>query len=352
MPSKSILHWATEAFGSGVKNITVESLNDRRSNPWRLRIEDGDGIRELVLRTPVPGAIDKSMIATNVAALQIAERHGLAAPRLVAADLDGKATGTAATLETVLPGSSALPPRASAERLRAAGAAIAKVHTVPLMPQRNLPRRIRPIQVDDRAMERRWVTLYQASSDNEKLAVIEALCKLLGCSAEDARDIVSGGRLTPLLHLADERIRALPIPQGQMVFVHGDIWGGNMLWDGDICLALIDWKTAGAGDPGVDLGELRMQMALQYGQGAPAHVLEGWQHESGREATHMAYWDVVAALNTPTKLHGWPGFDDEGHPLDEPAVTKRRDMFLANALDSLDREEARLEHHNRVFVPT
>jgi aminoglycoside phosphotransferase (APT) family kinase protein len=138
------------------------------------------------------------------------------------------------------------------------------------------------------------------------------------------------------LQLADERIREVPRPQGQAVFVHGDIWGGNMMWSGDTCLALIDWKTAGAGDPGVDLGELRMQMALQYGPSAPAHVLDGWQRASGRRATNVPYWDAVAALNTPADLTGWPGFDDRGNPLDGPATTGRRDAFLRAALDRLD----------------
>ncbi len=335
MPRNAILSWAAGAIGGGAAVAAVERLHGR---PWRLRIEYGSGAHELVLRIPVPGWIDKEMIATNAAALQLAERHGVAAPRLVAADLDGEVTGTAATLETVLPGSSALPPRVSDERLRQAGAAIAKVHALPLEPQRELPLRIRPTEADDRAMERRWVTLYQACAESEKAAVIDALCELRGCSAERARDIVSGGRLTPLLHLADERIRALHRPRSQTVFVHGDIWGGNMLWEGDICLALIDWKSAGAGDPGVDLGELRMQMALQYGLDAPAHVLDGWQRQSGQEAMNLAYWDAVAALNTPTELHGWPGFNDQGYPLDEPAVTRRRDAFLRDALDRLERQ--------------
>lgn len=141
--------------------------------------------------------------------------------------------------------------------------------------------------------------------------------------------------MTPLLHLADERIRALPIPQEQTVFVHGDVWGGNMLWDADTCLALIDWKTAGVGHPGVDLGELRKQMALQYGPDAPAHLLEGWQHESGRQTTHVPYWDAVAALNTPAILHGWPGFDDQGIPLDANTATRRRDTFLSQRSTSL-----------------
>ena len=79
-----------------------------------------------------------------------------------------------------------------------------------------------------------------------------------------------------------------------------------MLWDGDVCLALIDWKTAGVGDPGVDFGELRKQMAITYGL---------------RASGGSAYWDVVAALNTPTEL--WPG------------ATERRDEFLRDALRRL-----------------
>jgi aminoglycoside phosphotransferase (APT) family kinase protein len=108
-----------------------------------------------------------------------------------------------------------------------------------------------------------------------------------------------------------------------------------MLWEDDRCVALIDWKTAGVGDPGVDLGSLRMQMALQYGQDAPAHVLEGWQRQAGRAAVAVPYWDAVAALNTPTVMHGWPGFADDGSPLDAAAVTERRDAFLRTALDQL-----------------
>jgi hypothetical protein len=80
-----------------------------------------------------------------------------------------------------------------------------------------------------------------------------------------------------------------------------------------------------------------MQMALQYGQDAPAHVLEGWQRQAGRAAVAVPYWDAVAALNTPTVITaGWlPGFAGDGSPLDAAAVTERRDAFLRTALDQL-----------------
>ncbi len=82
-----------------------------------------------------------------------------------------------------------------------------------------------------------------------------------------------------------------------------------------------------------------MNIALQYGQDAPAHVLEGWQRQAGRAATCVPYWDAVAALTTDTVMHHAPGpglaFTGDGRPLDGTAVTERRDAFLRTALDQL-----------------
>ena len=331
-PGERVLDWAASSINATV--LEVANLKPH-SGPWRLHVRQGAKSSNVVLRLVVPGWIGADLIATGAAALRVAERHGLAAPRLLACDLDGCQAGEVATLETMLDGSSALPPHVSAERLRAAGAAIAKVHAIPFEPQEHLPLRIRPTQVDDRAMERRWATAFQAATEDEKPAVIDALSELTGWSHDHAQEVAMGDPATGLLQLADDRIRDIPRPQGQSVFLHGDIWGGNMLWENDTCRALIDWKTAGAGDPGVDLGELRMQMAHQYGLWAAIHVQEGWEDESGRPASNVAYWDLVAALNTPTVMNGWPGFDERGGRLDAQSVTRRRDEFLRAALDQL-----------------
>jgi len=303
-PSDQVLRWAAGSAG-GTSVVSTESLsrnNHRASGTFRLRIE-GPAIRptDVILKVSVPRWIDDGMVVTNARALRLAETHGLAVPRLIAADVDGRAAGAVATLETLLSGSSDLSPTVSVARLREAGAAIARVHAFILESQPDLPYRPRPCAVDDRATERR-------------------------------RGLMP---TTPLLQEGDERVRSHGVPAAASVFLHGDIWGGNMLWEGDRCVALIDWKTAGVGDPGVDLGSLRMQMALQYGQGAPAPVLEGWQRQAGRAAIAVPYWDAVAALNTPTVMHGWPGFAGDGSPLDAAAVRDRRDVFLRTALDLL-----------------
>jgi aminoglycoside phosphotransferase (APT) family kinase protein len=141
---------------------------------------------------------------------------------------------------------------------------------------------------------------------------------------------------TALLQLADEYVRLHGLPREPTVFVHGDIWPGNTRWLDGTFTALIDWKTAGVGSPGVDLGSLRMQVALRYGLDTADCVREGWEQQMGREASHIYYWDAVAALNTPTIMQGWPGCDPERHSLGSKAVTARRDAFLSQALDHLD----------------
>ena len=210
------------------------------------------------------------------------------APRLLAADLHGGAAETPISLETVVPGTSTWPAAPSTELLRAAGAALAHVHNVILDPQPQLPVRPRPIVVDDFAHDRR----------------------------------VGLMPTTALLQLADERVQAINGPQVPIVFVHGDVWPGNTVVARCGVRALIDWKTAGVGNPGVDLGELRKQVAILYDDDAPGYVLEGWQRTSGTRADDIAYWDAVAALNTPTESYS-------------PYAARRRDDFLRAAIAQL-----------------
>ena len=97
----------------------------------------------------------------------------------------------------------------SAQRLDAAGAALARVHAIELTPTQRLPLRVRPTQVDDHAFGRRWATLYQASSPETRQQVVEAFLEATtGHTADSAQEVLTGKPQTPLLHLGDELIRA------------------------------------------------------------------------------------------------------------------------------------------------
>lgn len=281
-----MLEWAAGAVGVGVRVVVVRALHDGQG-PWGLGIESRGRLIEAVLRAPTP-RIDAVMVATAAAALEVAERHRLPAPRLIGADLRGDVAGAPATLETLVRGTSVWSPPPSAVRLRAAGAVLARVHAVSMAPCDRLPFRPRPIAVDDFAADRRT------------------------------------GRMptTTLLRTADEVVAAHGLPPGECVFVHGDVWPGNLVWTSHEVGALIDWKTAGVGAPGVDLCELRKQVAITFGPAAPAQVLDGYQHATASKARDVAYWDAVAALNTPTELYS-------------ATATARRDAFLRTALAEL-----------------
>jgi aminoglycoside phosphotransferase (APT) family kinase protein len=265
-------------------------------------------------------------LATGAAALRVAEQHGLAAPRLIDCDLDGGEAGQPASLETVLLGSTGWPDLPSAAGWRDAGAAVARVHRVPLQPQEHLDLNVWDAGIDGLAMHRRWATLYQASSGDERPHVVAAYRKITAQAEDAAKWVLAKARSTPLLHLADEVVRRHGRPEGEAVFLHNDVWPGNLLWIGDKCVGLIDWKEAGVGHAGVDLANLRFQSAIHHGPDGPALVLEGWEGEMGRKATDVAYWDAHAALNTPANLDALEG---------SFGTNERRDDFLRAALDQL-----------------
>jgi aminoglycoside phosphotransferase (APT) family kinase protein len=281
--------------------VAVEGLRSG-AGPWRLRIDRGGEQSQAVLRVGEPHR--REQLATETAALAFAEEHQLAAPRLLGVDLDEKVAGRPVLLTTVLAGSSRIPATAPPGRLRALGAAAARVHAVAAAPRAGLPLRRRPLEDVDFAAARR----------------------------------ASGS--TRLLDAAEERVDQLPVPQGVSVFVHGDLWQGNTLWRGKALVGMVDWDAAGVGHPGIDLGTLRLDAAILFGLPAAEEVLDGWQRQAGQPADAMAYWDLVAALTTPTDMGQWLAVAHEHGrvDLDAAALTGRRDAFLLAALDQLDRE--------------
>lgn len=281
--SGRLADWVARTLGDGAVVVDTRPLHGGQG-PWLLRIDHGQHQYQVVLRAPTP-RIDEAGIGCNAAALETAARYGIPAPQLLGRDLTGEAAGVAASLETVVPGTSAWPSPTSADQLRAAGRAIAALHRFDHESSARLPYRPRPIAVDDFAAERRL------------------------------------GRMptTSLLRRADEHLNSIEPLDHRVVFVHGDVWPGNIIWADGSEPVLIDWKTAGVGGPGVDLTELRKQVAITFGADAPAEVLKGWEDASGSAALDLPYWDVVAALNTPTVLGS-------------PTFTARRDEFLRSAL--------------------
>lgn len=262
MPTPRHLDWAVGAVAPGGTVVDVVGMHEGGS-PWRLDIRHGDEMTQAVLRVADWGRVWGEAIATAAAGLEVAGAYGLPTARLIASDVDGAETGECALLETFCAGTAGPP---GPQALHSAGAVLAQVHRIRMEPTRRLPRRLHHNPYDDYPAERRR-----------------------GVSPTSA-----------LLDEADRMLRGIAPPDSELTFVHGDPWFGNMLWDDSTCLGLIDWKASGVGDPGVDLGNLRMQATFAYGTDAADAVTVGWEEAMGRPAEAVAYWDAVAALNTPT----------------------------------------------------
>jgi aminoglycoside phosphotransferase (APT) family kinase protein len=288
-PDPALLVWAGRFVADPV---AVRGLREGGA-PWLLR---ADGGAELVLRTGGPA--QRSSLATEVAALELAGTAGLPVPQLVAADLDGEPL---AVLVTALAGTSRSATEPSVTRLRALGSTAAAIHAVPppaVSPA--LPPRERSIPGVD------FAALRRAAPPRE------------------------------LLVRAEEALAARPRPAAPDVFVHGDLWQGNTLWDGDRLAGVVDWDCAGVGPAGIDLGSLRCDAALSAGAGAADEVLAGYREAGGR-IDDVAYWDVVAALTTPPTMDWFTeAIRDQGRTdLHQPPLLARRDDFLAEALAGL-----------------
>jgi aminoglycoside phosphotransferase (APT) family kinase protein len=83
-------------------------------------------------------------------------------------------------------------------------------------------------------------------------------------------------------------------------FIHRDFHPGNTLWEGAELTGIVDWTTGSRGPGAVDLGHLRWNLVVDYGQRVADAVLP--------HPEHHPYYDVVTALDVlpdldPTTPH-------------------------------------------------
>jgi aminoglycoside phosphotransferase (APT) family kinase protein len=285
----TLLTWAAEVLGAPIQS--AESLRVREASPWKLTTHDG---RAALLKTAPDG--DPAFLATEAAAMRLCAEHDIPAPKLLGLE-------THALLRSILEGSNDVPLEPSSTRLQRLGAAAARSYRVRITPTETLPLRHRHMFWKDLATERR--------------------------TGEEPT--------TALLDEADAALQQHAAPDDELGLVHGDLWAGNTIWNGDEYIGTIDWDAAGAGSYGVDLGSLRLDTALFHGVEAIDDVLAGWEDEAGRRAENVAYWDVVAALNVEADTSGSvPAMHETGRTdLDGETMNGRRDEFLEDALRRL-----------------
>jgi aminoglycoside phosphotransferase len=341
-PAKRALEWAARLVAPRADVVDVERLR-RGGCVWRLRIDSVGAISNVVLKCG-SSADWREAYACEAAALEVAHEHHLPVPRLLGVDLEATGEDPVALLMTWVQGSSTVPRIASVERLLSLGRLAGMLQRIALEPSSNLPLRERHTAWTDFALWRRLSNRYRSVAEEEREAMLlEVMTKLPGWSRDAVEDLLRTTESAALLNEADKIAQAATPPLGPTVFVHGDFWHGNTMWDGDRCVGLLDWETAGVGQSGVDLGCLRWDSAILFGLWAPEQISIGWSEVSGCEPESQPYWDVISALNVPADAGKLlPSLHEAGRTdLDSHTLVDRHAAFLQDALDRLNRDSRR-----------
>jgi aminoglycoside phosphotransferase (APT) family kinase protein len=140
---------------------------------------------------------------------------------------------------------------------------------------------------------------------------------------------------------AVEELERLPSPAGdQLVLLHADISGGNLVWVPEP--RLIDWEYARLGDPADEIAYLFTQNALDesqqdafwrgYSQGLPDDRVRSIARRSH-------YWEPITLVGSVLWwLDAWSRTEAAGiRGHDEPTLAREPGYYLEQAVTRLDR---------------
>jgi aminoglycoside phosphotransferase (APT) family kinase protein len=132
------------------------------------------------------------------------------------------------------------------------------------------------------------------------------------------------------ISLDEGRIRdalglAWPLPQrNASVLLHGDFWPGNILWQDDKLVAVIDWEDARLGDPLTDFAISRLDILWIFGIDAMNLFTHHYTSMMAIDYTNLPYWDLYAALRfvrlAGAQLSEWAAFF---HPFGRYDITEQ-----------------------------
>jgi aminoglycoside phosphotransferase (APT) family kinase protein len=286
------LAWLRRVLGRRRFDADGEPLGGSSHSNHRVHVEDGT---EFLLRrfTDDERRDDPWYVAADeVAAFEALDGFGVPAPRLVAADARGSECDVPTLLVTWHDGIAAdvEPPRNRSTFVRGLAEHLPTIHRAPLVRKRYEP--------------------YFASD---------------GSTFGDLRPPSWTQR--PALWERAIYAAATGAPAFEERFIHRDYHHGNTLWVGDRLTAIIDWTTGSSGPIGIDLAQMRMNLAWDRDLDLADAFLDAWREIADDPDAHHPYWDVLDAVD-------WLG---DGEPGEEhtPERLARFEAYTERALAEL-----------------
>lgn len=252
-PAEKALKWVEATLRTSVVN--VEALEGGNSSSVHRLTMSGPPSPVVLRRYVLEWTADEPEIPFNEAlALGLLDAMDLPAPRLLAADPDGTATGLPTTLMTAVPGSVVWEPDDLESWLHGLVDMVVAIHAQPVSPALS-----------------NWSPYAPESAPPPWSRHPEAW--------EKAVAAYHG-----------------PRPALDRVFLHRDYHPGNILWTGDRITGVIDWVSACAGPPEEDIAHCRANLATHHDMATADRFLSLWLSATGRPA-YDPYFDLVTAVS-------------------------------------------------------
>ncbi len=111
-------------------------------------------------------------------------------------------------------------------------------------------------------------------------------------------------------------------------FIHRDYHHGNTMWVDGRLTGIIDWTTGCSGPAGIDLAQMRINLAWEFDQELADAFREAWLAEAGDTGDDHPYWDLLDAAD-------WLGDGSEEDASHTRERLDRYEAFVARALAEL-----------------
>jgi aminoglycoside phosphotransferase (APT) family kinase protein len=276
--------WVRRQVGTRARIVSEHARSGGTASAVHaVTVDDGAGTRRhLILRRYVRAdwlAEEPDLAEHEARVLELLAPSGVAAPELVAVDPTGERCDVPAVLMTRVPGRVRWSPRDVDGFVRRLVDAMLAVHAVAVP----AGVAVRPFRPYDRG---------------------RTLAPPPGTTVPDAwaRAI---------------EVHAGPAPRHGTVLVHRDFHPGNVLWTGSEVSAVIDWSSASAGAPEVDVAHCRVNLAVALGVDVADRFLATYQERTGRDE-YDPYWDLQDLVGMISHIE----LEPEWFPADDELVRR------------------------------
>ena len=254
--------WSALAKARDARVLRVERLEGGVSaEVLALTLSDAQGAEEKLVLRQKTGTLGREALA-----MARAREAGLPVPPAEAVSGRFTPNGASALLMPYIPGHSQIDPAQPGPQLQRMAAFLAKLHGVSPEHLEALP------------------------------LLIDPLLELPGFLAIDAT-------FASLRRWAES---AGPAPYGGApVLLHGDFWPGNLRWDGEELIGVLDWEDCHRGDPMVDVALTRLELRYLLGPEGTERFTEAYGARAPLDLPRLALWDCYVASAALTYMGSW-----------------------------------------------